>query len=106
MNLATDFNFKARPRFSSGQQNATSDVQTDVAFAPARWLQVDAYSSLTPQTLTMQEFNTGMTLHDGDAWSVRFLQQFLALRQIEDYLTEVRLLLSHERYRNSHAPEL
>ena len=90
-NLAADFRFK-RLR---GERDV-SEVHTELAFAPARWLQVDTYSRITPQTFTMQEFNSGVTLHDGDAWSVRFSNNFLR-RQIEDYIVDGRLRLN-ERY--------
>ena len=73
-----------------------SEVHADVAFAPIRWLQVDAYSRLTPQTLTLQEFNSGFTIHDADAWSLRFSNNFLR-RQIEDYVVDGRRRLN-ERF--------
>ncbi len=91
LNLASDFRFK-RARGSRD----VSAVHADVAVAPAHWLQVDAYSRLTPQTGSLQEFNSGVTLHDGEAWSVRFSNNFLH-RQIEDYIVDGRLRLN-ERY--------
>ena len=90
-NFAADFKFK-----HARTERDVSDVHTELAFAPAGWLQVDAYSRLTPQTLTLQEFNSGVTLHDGDAWSVRFSNNFLR-REIEDYIVDGRLRLN-ERY--------
>ena len=35
----------------------------------ARWLEVDIYQSLSPRTLAVREFNSGITLRDGDVWS-------------------------------------
>lgn len=90
-NLAADFKFQRAPGAPS-----TSDVNTEIAFAPAPWLQVDAFNRLTPQTGTLQEFNTGVTLHDGDAWSVRFANNYLH-HQIQDYLLDGRVRLN-ERY--------
>ncbi len=83
-NLASDFQFKRTPG-----QRALSDVHTDVAFAPARWLSVDAYSRLTPQTGSLQEFNTGLKLHDGVAWSARISNNFLR-HEIQDYAFDGR----------------
>lgn len=91
LNLASDFRFK-RARGERG----VSEIHADVAFAPAHWLQVDGYSRLTPQTGSLQEFNSGVTLHDGEAWSVRLSNNFLR-RQIEDYIVDGRLRLN-ERY--------
>lgn len=91
LNVAGDFRFKR----SRGERDF-SEVHSDVAFAPAHWLQVDAYSRFTPQTGTLQELNSGVTLHDGGAWSVRFSNNFLR-RQIEDYVVDGRLRLN-ERY--------
>jgi LPS-assembly protein len=88
LNLATDFRFKRAP-----SERDVSEVHGEVAFAPARWLQVDAYSRLTPQTATLQEFNSGVTLLDGRAWSVRFSNNFLR-RQIEDYIVDGRIRLN------------
>ncbi len=88
LNLATDFRFKRAP----GERDV-SEVHTEAAFAPAHWLQVDAYSRLTPQTTTIQEFNSGITVHDGNAWSLRFSNNFLR-RQIEDYVVDGRIRLN------------
>jgi LPS-assembly protein len=88
LNLAADFRFKRAP----GDRDL-SEVHTEAGFAPARWLDVDAYSRLTPQTWTMQEFNSGITLHDGNVWSLRFSNNFFR-RQIEDYLVDARIRLN------------
>jgi LPS-assembly protein len=79
LNVATDFRFKRAP----GERDV-SVVQTEAAFAPAHWLQVDAFSQLIPQTAKVQEFNSGVTLHDGNAWSLRFSNNFLR-GEIQDY---------------------
>ncbi len=91
LNVAADFHFTRGP----GERDV-SEVHTEAAFAPARWLQVDSYSRLTPQTATMQEFNSGLTLHDGTAWSLRFSNNFLRT-QIQDYHIEGRARIN-ERY--------
>jgi LPS-assembly protein len=88
VNLATDFRFKR----AAGERDV-SEVHGEVAFAPANWLQVDAYNRLTPQTTTLQELNGGITLHDGTAWSLRFSNNFLR-REIEDYIIDGRLRLN------------
>jgi LPS-assembly protein len=60
---------------------------------PAPWLQFDLYESFTPQTGTLQELNTGVTVRDGDTWSLRFATNFLR-RESEDYRIEGRIHLN------------
>ncbi len=88
LNVANDFRFKRAP----GERNV-SEIHTDLAFAPASWVSVDVYNSFTPQTLTLREFNSGITLRDGDAWSFRFANNFLR-HQIQDYLLDGRVRLN------------
>lgn len=86
-NLASDFRFSPEPG-----QNRTSDLHAALAFMPAPWLQLDLYQRTTPQDFTLQELNTGLSIHDGDAWTLRFSSHFLR-REIEENLVqyEVRL---------------
>ena len=60
---------------------------------PARWLQFDVYDSFAPQTFTLKEFNTGLTIHDGDQWSVRFSSNYLR-HELDDYFIEGRRRLN------------
>jgi len=71
-NVANDFRFTRQPG-----ERGVSVIQSQLALMPARWLQFDAFHSFTPQTMTLQEFNTGVTVHDGDQWSVRFSSNYL-----------------------------
>ncbi len=91
LNVATDFRFR-RP---AGVRDL-SEVHTELALTPARWLQVDVYQSFAPRTLTLREFNSGITLRDGNVWSVRFSNNFLR-RQLEDYAVDGRARLN-ERF--------
>jgi LPS-assembly protein len=70
--LATDVQFKRRP-----WERDWSKVHGDFSLMPARWLQFDVYGSVVPQTFTLREFNSAITLHDGNAWSVRFTNNYL-----------------------------
>ncbi len=83
-NVAADYRFDR-----TAGQRPLSDIYTEMAVMPARWLQFDVYEHFTPQTFTLQEFNSGLTLHDGDAWSVRLSSNFLR-DQLEDYLADWR----------------
>ena len=66
-----------------------SQLHTEFAFMPARWLQVDVYQTFAPQTFTLNEFNSGITIHDGDQWSVRLSSNFLR-HELDDYFIEGR----------------
>lgn len=83
-NVANDFRLKRMP----GERDV-SDLHLDLALMPARWLQLDLYESFSPRTFTLREFNSGVTLHDGDTWSVRFSNNFLR-RELNDYAVEGR----------------
>jgi LPS-assembly protein len=90
-NVANDFRFRRRP----GERDV-SEVHTELALMPAPWLQVDVYQSFAPQTLTVREFNSGVTIRDGDVWSIRFGNNFLR-REIQDFSFDGRMRLT-ERF--------
>jgi len=87
-NNALDLRFRREP----GERNFSS-LHTEIALMPAPWLQLDVYESFTLQTGTLQEFNSGITLRDGHAWSLRFATNFLR-RESEDYRIEGRAHLN------------
>lgn len=84
LNFASDFRFHRDP----GEKDL-SEIHTDFAFMPARWLQLEIYESFAPQTFTLKEFNPGLTIHDGDQWSLRFSSNYLR-HDIDDYFIEGR----------------
>ena len=49
----------------------------ELSLTPAGWLQADIYSSFEPSSFRLREFNSSVTLHDGNAWSLRFASNFL-----------------------------
>ncbi|MDB6127630.1 MAG: Organic solvent tolerance protein [Verrucomicrobia bacterium] len=87
-NIATDLRFHRPP----GQRDL-SEVHTDFALMPARWMQFDVYESFAPSTFTLREFNTGLTIHDGDQWSARFSSNFLR-HELDDYRLETQLRIN------------
>jgi LPS-assembly protein len=90
-NVGTDFRFHRQP----GERDM-SDVHSELVLMPARWLEVDIYQSMSPRTLAVREFNSGITIRDGDVWSVRFGNNFLQ-RQIQDFSVDGRFRLT-ERF--------
>jgi len=91
-NVANDFRFK-RNLTANGPERRVSETHAELAFAPASWIAVDVYQSFAPQSFTLREFNSGVTLHDGDVWSVRFSNNFLR-HEIQDYHVEARRRLN------------
>jgi LPS-assembly protein len=89
--LAEDFRF-AR---TAGQSRA-SGLQADLAVKPASWLQFDAYQRFDPSSFALREFNSGLTLTDGQFWTARFGTQYLH-GDLEEYTTAVRVRLN-ERF--------
>ena len=80
LNVANDFLFDRRPG-----ERKVSAIHSELAIMPARWLELGIYQSFTPQDFTLQEFNTGVTVRNGDFWSVRFASNFLR-GELNDYL--------------------
>jgi len=84
LNLASDYHFQREPG-----QDDWSDLHIEAAFMPARWMQLDLYQSFSTENLTMTQFNTGLTFHDGNQWSVRFSNSYLR-DQLSAYYVECR----------------
>ena len=78
--------------FTPGHRDV-SGLQVEAALMPARWLQLDTFQRFSPNHSTVNEFNTGFTLHDASAWSVRFSNSFLR-SQIEAYAIDSRARLN------------
>lgn len=91
LNLANDFRLRRRP----GERDV-SELHAELALTPATWLQVDVYQSFRPQTGSLREFNSGVTLRDGRFWSLRFSNNFLR-DALQDYAIDGRVRLN-ERY--------
>lgn len=93
LNVAADYRFKPTP----GDRHF-SEVHGELVLMPAHWMQFDLYGSYAFQTAVLRELNSGLTLHDGNVWSLRFANNFLRdqggppapVRGIEDYLLEGR----------------
>ena len=59
-NTALDLDFHRQPG-----QKEVSQVHSEVAITPARWLSLNVYESFTPQNFTLNQVSTGLTLRDG-----------------------------------------
>jgi LPS-assembly protein len=79
---------------------------------PARWLEISVYQSRSAKNLATDEFNSAITLRDGNRWTLRFANNFFHgwrtydprvvggfTRQgaIQDYAVDGRFRL-HERF--------
>ncbi|HVU24267.1 MAG TPA: LPS assembly protein LptD [Opitutus sp.] len=87
-NIADDLRFHRDP----GERDV-SEIHTELGLMPARWLELGVYESFAPQNFTLREFNTGVTLRNGDAWTLRFASNFRR-DQLEDYLVVGRYRLN------------
>jgi LPS-assembly protein len=82
LNVANDFHFDRAP----GERDI-SEIHTELAIMPARWLELGVYQSFAPQDFTLGQFNTGITVRDGHEWQARFSSNFLR-GELDDYLLE------------------
>lgn len=81
-NVASDLRF----RQAAGERDV-SEIHTELAIMPARWLELGLYQSFRPQDFTLRELNTGVTLRSGDHWTLRFASNFLR-NELNDYYLE------------------
>jgi LPS-assembly protein len=91
VNVANDFRFRRRP----GERDV-SEIHTEAALMPAPWLQLDVYQSFAPRNFSLREFNSGISIRDGTAWSLRFGNNFLR-NEIQDYSIDGRMRIN-EKY--------
>ncbi|MDR0353155.1 MAG: LPS assembly protein LptD [Opitutaceae bacterium] len=76
---------------SAARRNARrlSDLYAEFALMPATWLRFDFFTSLDSRDIILREFNAGLTLHDGERWSLTLSNEYLR-DQIEEYVGEFR----------------
>ncbi len=78
-NAAADFRFERPPG-----EHELSEIHTELAAMPARWLRLDVFQSFSPQSFTLRQLQTGLTIQDGDQWSIRVANHYLR-RDIAEY---------------------
>ena len=91
LDVADDLNFHRNdlePDFS--------DLHTHFSFTPAHWLEIYNDEIYRIGSFTMREFNTGIILRDGSAWSLQLGESFLR-RENDDYMLNYRIRLN-ERF--------
>lgn len=89
LNLAADLRLDERP---AGERRLSS-IHAGLNLTPAPWVEFEFYQSFSARSLALQEFNTGLTLRDGDAWALRFSSHYLR-GQIEEYVASPRLRIN------------
>lgn len=90
LNIADDFNFRrtqAEPDFS--------DLHTELALTPANWIEWDVAEIFSARNLGLREFDSGLVLKDGNAWSLQVAVDFLR-HEDNDYLLNGRVRLTEE----------
>jgi LPS-assembly protein len=91
LNLAVDW----RLTRLAGQR-PFSPVQAEGALMPAPWLRADAFTRVDPLTGGLRELNSGVTVHDGEAWSVRVGQHYLD-HQLKEYVLDATYRIDEAR---------
>jgi LPS-assembly protein len=82
LNVANDFHFNRK----AGERDV-SEIHTELAIMPARWLELGVYQSFAPQDFTLGQFNTGITIRDGHEWQARFSSNYFR-GELNDYFLE------------------
>jgi LPS-assembly protein len=52
-------------------QDSLSAIQSQLTLTPAKWFSYDVYANASPNDLTIEEINTGVTFKDAGVWSLR-----------------------------------
>ncbi len=88
------FNVAADLRFDHevGERELGS-VHTELRLTPASWLQFDLYQNFVPQDLELGEFNTALTLKDGETHALTLATHYLR-GQIKEYIADYRYRLN------------
>jgi len=87
LDLAGDLTVGPRP-----PEGRFAAVHTELSTRPAPWLELDALQVWSARGDGLREFNTGITLREGDRWSLRWGNNFLR-RELEDYAVDGRARL-------------
>lgn len=88
LNTAADFRFDRAP----GERELDA-IHTELVVSPVAWLRFNLYESFAPEDFTLRQLTTGVTLLDGEAWSLRLANHYLQ-HQTDDYRLEYRLRLN------------
>lgn len=75
-----DLNFHPGPA-----DPAHSDVHTELSFTPAHWIDFGAATVFSPMGFTLNEFDSGLTLRDGDTRFLQLASDFVR-HEDDDYL--------------------
>jgi LPS-assembly protein len=87
-----DLLFKRQPG-----QKQFDQIHTDFDLTPAKWLDFDVATIFAPQNLAIREVETGLTLKDGDVWTLHLGNDFLR-HENDAYVAEAVIRLN-EMYR-------
>jgi LPS-assembly protein len=86
--LLDDLYFRRQPEIDQ-----FSELQSDVVLTPAKWLDVSEEEIFSPETFTVREVETGITVKDGESWSVHLGNDFLR-KENDAYIAELRVRLN------------
>jgi LPS-assembly protein len=86
--LADDLYFRRQPGVDT-----FSEMQSDIALTPAKWLSIDEEEIFSPETMTVREVETGISVNDGETWYVHLGNDFLR-HENDAYIAELRVRLN------------
>lgn len=81
-NVANDLRFSREP----GERDV-SQIHTEFAFMPARWVEFGLYQSFTPQTWTLNQLNSGITFRDADKWTLMLGNRYYQ-HEVDTYIAD------------------
>ncbi len=82
LNLAADLRFAK----ADGERDFSA-VHAELRLTPANWLEFEVYQSIDPYEGDLREFNTGLTLRDGNVHAARLSTHYLR-GEIEEYILD------------------
>ena len=84
LNVLEDLNFRPGP----GDPDH-SDTHVEIAFTPAHWIDFEGAVVFSPTRFTLNEFDSGLTLRDGDTRTLQLASDFVR-HEDDDYLLNFR----------------
>jgi LPS-assembly protein len=88
LNIADDINFTRTPL-----EPDISDLHSELTITPAKWLEFEAANVVNPETFTLREIDAGISLKDGNVWSLRLATDFYR-HEDHDYSANYSLRLT------------
>jgi len=90
LDVDDDFNFTRSPGAPD-----VSDLHTKLELTPTPWLTYNVENIVAPKSMILREYDSGLTVHDGDQWSLELNSAFLR-HEDDDYSLDYRQRINEE----------